>query len=107
VYESLGSFAQEQIVLALIKSNDLSTAQSLIARTTNPTANTRLYNKLITFTLQEDRDALERILTNERSNIVTIRALLSYYRALVAHQTGDNENAQILLEQSLNLDGLA
>lgn len=107
LYEWISSYWQEQVVLAYIKSSDLTTAQSLIERTTNPTVNTRLYNKLITFTLEENRNAVERIVVNERSNIATIRALLIYFRALVAYETWAYENAQVLLEQSLNLDGLA
>lgn len=106
-YESLDSNAQEQILLSLIKSNELETVQSLISRTTNPSVNTRLYNKLVTFTLQEDRDAVERVATAERTNIASIRAVLFYYRSLVAYHTRDYDIAQILLEQSLSLDALA
>jgi hypothetical protein len=86
-YESLESNTQEQILLALIKSNDLLQAQDLLARTTNPSDNTRLYSKLITFTLQEDRDAVQRVAESQNSSIATIKALLFYFRALVLYNT--------------------
>jgi hypothetical protein len=88
----------------LIKINDLERAQEYLSKTINRSDNIRLYNKLITFVLQKDWDAVERISTTERTNNKNVRSLVLYFRALALFNKREYENAQLLLEESLKLD---